>query len=91
MGPEALPQLDEMFSTVENNLPSYTLDKETQFNSWLFQKIGEQLNHSGFMVETNVSNKEIHADVCEFWTSTPECVIYHEKGILLDDEKNSQF
>ena len=58
---------------------TYTLDKEIQCNKWLFDKIQEQIHQIGFMVEPSASNKEIIPNVCEFSTSSPDCVIYHER------------
>lgn len=61
-----------------------TLDKEIQYNSWVFQLIDRELHPQGFVVEPEKINKTIPAKCCEFSTSKPDCVIYHPNSLFVN-------
>ena len=65
---------------LENNF--LTVDKEIQFNDWLFGKLDCLLTPQGFVVRPNKPNKEISPNVCEYSTSQPDCVVYHANSVL---------
>ena len=53
------------------------IDKELQFNSWLFEGIKKELVPHGFQVEPSQLNKAIVPNVCEYSNNISNCVIYH--------------
>ena len=65
---------------VENNF--LTVDKEVQFNNWLFTRLDALLSPKGFIVRENKVNKDIIPNVCEYSTSQPDCVVYHMNSVL---------
>jgi len=53
------------------------LNKEVQFDDWLFRHLHKLLVHHGFIVESEKINKDIIPNVSEYSTSKPDCLIYH--------------
>lgn len=45
------------------------MDKELQFNSWLFESMKKELIPHSFQVELNQLNRSIVPDVCEYSNS----------------------
>ena len=72
--------IDSTQDQLENNF--LTVDKEIQFNDWLFVKLDCLLSPQGFVVRQNKPNKEILPNVCEYSTSQPDCVVYHTNSLL---------
>lgn len=53
------------------------VDKEVQFNQWLFNKLDDMLSPRGFVFCSNKPNKDIYSNVSEYSMSQPDCVVYH--------------
>ena len=80
-----LPQLVSFQSVLDKDvvtMDSLLLDKEIQFNSWLFHMIDKELQPHGFTVEPSRVNKQIHPNCCEFSTSISDCVIFHPNTLF---------
>ena len=60
---------------------SMKVDKEIQFNEWLFAKLDCLLSPQGFTVCRNKLNKDIMPNVSEYSQCQPDCVIYHNKSV----------
>ena len=59
-----------------------TVDKEIQFNQWLFDKLDNILSPQGFVVRANKPNKDnIFPNLCEYSTSKPDGVVYHRNSL----------
>ena len=58
------------------------VDKELQFNSWLFDGMKTDLKPRGFHVEANRLNRAIVPSVCEYSNSICDCVIYHPNTLF---------
>lgn len=54
-----------------------TVTKEIQFNEWLFDHLRTILQGDGFIIESEKPSKGIVANVNEYSTSKPDCLIYH--------------
>lgn len=63
----------------EHRMNNYTktIDKEPQYNSWVFSDIQSTLIRSRFGVEAEYPNKDIIPAVNEYSTSYTDCVIFH--------------
>ena len=70
-----------IINSTEDQLESnfLTVDKEIQFNDWLFGKLDCLLSPQGFVVRPNKPIKEIVPNVCEYSTLQPDCVVYHAR------------
>ena len=53
-------------SAIDKDILTVKVDKEVQFNSWVFKQIKAELRHQGFIVEEDKINKQIVPNVCEF-------------------------
>jgi len=78
--------MDLLVSYVDTKLHSFNegsmvLNKEVQFNDWIFNYIHPVLVKTGFTVEADIVNKDIIPNVNEYSTSKPDCLIYHEGSI----------
>ena len=58
------------------------VDKELQFNSWLFDGMKTDLKPRGFNVAANQLNRTIVPSVCEYSNSISDCVIYHPNTLF---------
>lgn len=75
-----LPSIVNLF---DQDIPGIlSLDKEDQFNSWVFKRMENILSVKGFSVETEVPNNDIYASCCEFSSSKPDCLIYYGKSVF---------
>jgi len=61
---------------------SLEVDKEVQFNKWLFKMISQELQPHGFKVEDNRLNKSIIPNCCEFSNSRADAIIYHPSSLV---------
>lgn len=58
------------------------VDKELQFNSWLFDGMKTDLEPRGFTVAANQLKRTIVPSVCEYSNSISDCVIYHPNTLF---------
>ena len=57
------------------------LNKEVEFNDWLFTHLHKLLVNHGFIVESEKVNKDVIPNVNEYSTSKPDCLIYHTSSV----------
>lgn len=60
------------------------VDKEVQFNEWLFGSLNKMLASQGFVFRIKKQNKDILPNICEYSTSQPGCVVYHANSVTKD-------
>ena len=77
----SLPSIVSLFDRNAIDTITVQVDKEIQFNSWVFKQINAELEGQGFVVDDDKINKLIVPNVCEFSTSKPDCVIYHPTSL----------
>ena len=71
--------LHKWFSDAECQIYECTriINREPQYNTWVFSDIKSMLIRDGFAVEPEYPNKEIVPAVNEYSTSCTDCVIFH--------------
>lgn len=78
----AAAEVMDKFDTAEKSLmvQKDIVDKEIQFNTWLFDHLAKKLQPLGFTVDPNKMNKSIKPNVNEYSCSKPDCIIWHPNG-----------
>ena len=84
-GETSVPKMVSLFDESVIAMDIVKVDKEVQFNSWVFKQVEVQLRRHGFVVEEDKINKRIIPSVCEFSTSKPDCLIYHPNTLFINN------
>ena len=84
-GETSVPKIVSLFDDNAIAMDIVKVDKEVQFNSWVFKQMEMQLRRYGFIVEEDKINKQIIPSVCEFSTSKPDCIIYHPNTVFVNN------
>ena len=84
-GVNALPSIVSLFDRRGLDTMTVQVDKEIQFNSWIFKQVNAELEGQGFIIDEDKINKVIVPNVCEFSSSKPDCVIYHPTSLCTNN------